>query len=638
MSYTIVGVIGHIDHGKTSLVGVLTGTDTDTHPEEKRRGITIDLGFASFTEGQHEFALIDAPGHQKYIGNLLAGVSSIDVGLLIVACDQGIQEQTLEHAAILQNLGVKRLIVGISRIDLSTAEKLEELKEELELFLDDYGFQEIPMIPFSSITRDGIDDLKQQLCAYAREDARTRGSQFRMPIDRIFTVEGRGCVVAGTVWSGEVSIGETIQIADTRQEVRVRELEVHGAEVNSSRVGYRTAMNVTGVSAAELRRGQELVAAGTHRPVRWVIAELTMFQDAQELRCPATVQLHSATNTCEVRISGVKNLSGSDKAIVVLEAEHPIVATFNQQVLFRRPYPVGSFAGARVLGTIEKDARNRKRLIELGSRLADGDNAERLQAWVDYLGEMPVDAVDIETRIGIASEELPDLIANAASAGSIKQIDQNLISETAVVGTKSYILKMLKRQAEETENAWLVQQAVMQRARDVGSEAVVNISIKQLVDEKQLVQLNRMLAVASEKTVLSKKQKARMQEIVSMYRDDRSPPTIKEVAAKFEITQDAVTSLVRFATQQNLITDLGGGFYMSTPTFTQLCKELHELFAQQGEQSVAGIRDHWQITRKHAIPLLEHCDNETITVRNGDVRGPGPKLLEMMQCETAANE
>ena len=176
MSYTIVGVIGHIDHGKTSLVGVLTGVDTDTHPEEKLRGITIDLGFASFSQGDYEFALIDAPGHQKYIGNLLAGVSAVDVGLLVVACDQGIQEQTLEHAAILQTLGVKKLIVAISRIDLSDEATKLELSEELEVFLADYGFVDVPTIPLSSVTGEGIDSLKSQLCEFARTTDRSTTS------------------------------------------------------------------------------------------------------------------------------------------------------------------------------------------------------------------------------------------------------------------------------------------------------------------------------------------------------------------------------------------------------------------------------------------------------------------------------
>ncbi len=284
MSYTIVGVIGHIDHGKTSLVAALTGIDTDTHPEEKRRGITIDLGFAAFNHGDHQFALIDAPGHQKYIGNLLAGVSGIDVGLLVVACDQGIQAQTLEHAAILQSLGVEKLIVAISRIDLSDDATLAELREELEVFLGDYGFAEIPIVPVSSVSGAGIDALKEQLCSFARDSDRVAGSHFRLPIDRVFSVEGRGCVVAGTTWSGQVAVGDTVQIAGTDKTARVREIECHGEVIQHSRLGQRTAMNLAGVSANELTRGDELVTPGTHRTATRVLVDLQMFRETQPLR------------------------------------------------------------------------------------------------------------------------------------------------------------------------------------------------------------------------------------------------------------------------------------------------------------------------------------------------------------------
>ena len=264
MSYTIVGVIGHIDHGKTSLVAALTGVDTDTHPEEKRRGITIDLGFAAFTDGDHRYALIDAPGHQKYIGNLLAGVSGIDVGLLVVACDQGIQAQTLEHAAILQSLGVSKLIVAISRIDLSDEATRMELSEELDVFLADFGFVDIPKVMVSSVTGEGLDDLRSLLREHSRTADRAAPSQFRMPIDRVFTIPGRGCVVAGTLWSGRVAVGDHVQLSRTGEIIRVRELEVHGDSVSQSQVGLRTAINLASVSASDIVRGDELVAQSTH--------------------------------------------------------------------------------------------------------------------------------------------------------------------------------------------------------------------------------------------------------------------------------------------------------------------------------------------------------------------------------------
>ena len=631
MSYTIVGVIGHIDHGKTSLVGVLTGTDTDTHPEEKRRGITIDLGFASFAQDDHEFALIDAPGHQKYIGNLLAGVSAIDVGLLVVACDQGIQEQTLEHAAILQTLGVKKLIAAISRVDLSDEARRIELSEELEVFLADYGFIDVPTIALSSVTGEGIDQLKMQLCEYARTSDRSTTDFFRMPIDRVFSVPGRGCVVAGTLWSGLATVGDTVEVAGTGKQARLREIEAHGQCVESSTAGHRTAMNITGVSAGDLSRGDELVAVGTNRPVSRIVVEINAFRDAAELKCPATVQFHSATVACSARITGVRRVMPGERTIAVLDTDQPIIATFGQQFLLRNPYPVGSFGGGRVLAPIESESSLKRRLVDLGAQLSGANPQQRLAACVEHWGELQVDPIRFELHLGIASEDCDDVVRSVVrDSQAVMPHEGNLVSPHAVTRIRNYILKVLTKQAEETEDAWSVEESIMQRVRSTGSPPVVRWVIDQLVAEKKLVRLNKMVAVASEENLLSKKQRARMNEIIAMFRDARTPPTSKEVADRLQTKVDAIASLIRFAAQQRILIDLGGGFLISSDMFLQLCRELRELFEGQAERSVAEIRDGWQVTRKHAIPLLEYCDRIGVTTRSGNARVAGPKLEELL--------
>ncbi len=629
MSYTIVGVIGHIDHGKTSLVAALTGVDTDTHPEEKRRGITIDLGFASFTDGDHQFALIDAPGHQKYIGNLLAGVSGIDIGLLVVACDQGIQAQTLEHAAILQSLGVRKLIVAISRIDMSDERTLLELSEELEIFLADYGFSEIPIVPLSSVTGQGIEELKQKLCSFARSSDRIAASSFRLPIDRVFNVEGRGCVVAGTVWSGEVSVGDTVQVAGTDATARVREIEVHGTDVQKSRLGHRTAMNLVGVSASNLARGDELVSPGTHASARCLLVDVQMFRETQPLRCPATVQIHTATVSCAARISGVRKLDPADRSIIVVETERPIVATFDQQCLLRRPYPVGSFAGGRIMASLPGLSRSKRRLLQLGANLRQTSKSERLVAWVEYLGELSCDPDWMESQLGIGRDEFDQVIVDAASDDRVNCPTSDaryLVSSAALRNSRQYITKLLTSQAEETEDAWSVEDSVIERARSTGSKALVQLAIRQLITEKQLVRLGRMIAVATDETRLSKKQRALIDKIISLYQGSRTPPTLKELTQQTETTIDSAGSLLRFLAQQGVLLDLGNGFWISCEVFGQLVGELRSYLEESPQRTVAEIRDLWQLSRKYAIPLLEYCDSAEVTVRDGDIRMAGPKI------------
>ena len=629
MSYTIVGVIGHIDHGKTSLVAALTGVDTDTHPEEKRRGITIDLGFASFSDGDHQFALIDAPGHQRYIGNLLAGVSGIDIGLLVVACDQGIQEQTLEHASILQMLGVKRLIVALSRVDLATEEQQAELKVELELFLDDYGFRDIPMIPVSSVTKTGLAELKTRLCEFAGcLEARAVGTYFRMPVDRVFTLPGRGCVIAGTVWSGGVKVGDNLQLTGVDEIVRVREIEVHGKNSTESKSGHRTALNVTGVSASDVKRGDELIQPDVYQRSRHLLMELRTLRGTSEIKCPATLQLHIGATACSARITGVRRLRPAQSVVVVVETESPVVATFGQKCLFRLPYPVGTLGGATVLATIGDELTRTRKLMEFGEKLAISDAVERLVAWTEFLNE--VDPTDewCELQLGIPAKERAEVIDSAIAAGSVEKLvgSDHLISIQAVDHIKGFMLKFLGKQAEESTDAWCVEESLVQQAKGFGTRELIRRALRSLVDDGNIVQLGLRVAIASDANSLSKKQISRMEKIVALFDDNRSPPSTKEIAAELQLPLEAVTSLSRFAVQAGILLDCGDGLLLSASTFQTLCCELRTLFTAGSERTAADIKDHWGVTRKHAIPFLEFCDVMKATRRAGNVRTAGEHL------------
>lgn len=629
MSYTIVGVIGHIDHGKTSLVAALTGVDTDTHPEEKRRGITIDLGFASFTEGEHQFALIDAPGHQKYIGNLLAGVSGIDVGLLVVACDQGIQAQTLEHASILQMLGVKRLVVALSRIDLATEETQAELREELELFLDDFGFSDVPMFPISSVNKIGLDELKAQLCEFADAiETPTVGSYFRMPVDRVFSMPGRGCVIAGTVWSGSVSVGDNLELAESGELVRIREVEVHGEAVAMSKIGYRTALNVTGVSANEVKRGDELIQPEVFRKSCHLLVELLTFRDAPEVKCPATVQLHVAAAACSARITGVRRLQPSQSSVVVVETETPVVATFGQKCLFRLPYPVGTIGGANVLAVLGDETKRTRKLIELGEKIAMSDAVERLVSWTEFLNEVEPTAEWMALQLGISSATAQMTIDRGVESGQLLKLPKTprLVSLSAVERIKRHLIELLNAHAEETQDAWVVEESAIQQSKSFGSQELIRWCVKLLVDDGGIVRLGRVIAVASDKNSLSKKQQGRMEKIVGEFSGNRSPPTLKDISGKLQLPIDTVTSLTRFAVQTGMLLDTGKGLLLSAEVFAEFCGELQELFAENPERPVADIRDRWQVTRKHAIPFLEYCDKVQATSRRENVRIAGVAL------------
>lgn len=632
-TYVTVGVTGHIDHGKTSLVGVLTGIETDTHPEEKQRGITIDLGFASYREEGHTFAFIDAPGHQKYVGNLLAGVSAVDIGLLVVACDQGIQEQTLEHASVLKTLGVPKLIVALSRIDLCDEHRQAEILEELEVFLADVGFEELPIVPLSSVTGAGIAELKHQLCA-AADSTQQRAvwraeASFRMPIDRVLNVPGRGLVVAGTVWSGSTSVGDMLEIVGEPEPLRVREIESHGEIVSTSRLGVRTAINLAGTVANEVKRGDELVSCNSLSPSSRLLATIELYSDALPLNCPATIQMHTATTACAARIIGVKQLHPGQKAVVIVEPEKPIIATLDQLFLIRRPYPVGTLGGGQVLARIDDLPRKNRDLIAFGNQITGADTAERLVAWIHAKGELFVEPIWFETQLGVPQHRVKGLVAAAAEqSDSIVIVDGVLVSQHLVQKTADSIRRLLDARAKDSDDAWLIRDSIAQRTADQASEGIVNRALDLLVRQEIVVELNGLFAIASEKTLLSKKQRAKMEQMLKLYEGSITPPMTKELATTLSTSLDAVNSLVRHATQQRLLVNIGQGLYYSTAVFTQLCDTLRSLFGNQAELSVAEIRDGWKVTRKYAIPLLEFCDRNQITIRQQDVRTQGPGLAK----------
>jgi selenocysteine-specific elongation factor len=636
-NYTTVGVVGHIDHGKTSLVAKLTGVDTDTHPEEKRRGITIDLGFAALTHRERTFAFIDAPGHQKYVGNLLAGVSAVDMGLLVVAGDQGIQEQTLEHVAILRGLGVPELVVVISRIDLCTPEQIEELSEELEVFLTDFGYTDFPVIQVSSQTGEGIEQLVSELDRIAAGvpwSSQPAERPFRMPIDRVLNVPGRGLVVAGTPWTGKVSVGETLQVAGQTASLRVREIEIHGEQVDSSLCGRRTAINLVASEGVDLKRGHELVATDSHPMVSRFAVQLETAARIPNLRCPCTAQLHTATTSLDVRLLGPKQIVAKESCMVLVETTAPIVATLGQACLFRLPFPVGAIGGGRVVASFvepQLTRRKTKDLVELANAIHGKSCTEQLQHWVHFLGEVHLTEGWCREHLSGEFGPLEELTRSVLDAEDVLQVSGQLVSTRTLDAVQQNALRILRNQAGECENAWVVQDALVGRLQPLASSEVIELGLSRLLesqgDEAALVvKTNGMYALASDETQLSKKQRARMVELLRLYEDKVTPPSIKEVAAKLSMNESATKSLLRYAAQQGVLIDLACEFFINAKTFEAMQDSLRAAFAERSELSVPDIKELWGVTRKHVIPLLEYCDAQGITTRESNMRRPGSRL------------
>ena len=387
-------------------------------------------------------------------------------------------------------------------------------------------------------------------------------------------------------------------------------------------------MNITGVSATDVSRGHELLEPDVFRVSRHLLVELKTVRDGAELKCPATLQLHLGAAAVSARITGVRRLRPGESAVVLVETNQPVVGTFGQKCLFRLPYPVGTVGAATILASIGDELTRARKLVELGEKLAIFEATDRLVAWTEFLGETAPTPNWCELQLGIPVEHQADTIAAATSNDSVDSLNDGklLVSKVATDNVRRFVTATLKRHADEEADAWCVEESIIQQAKSFGTTQMIRRAVESLVDDKTIVRLGMRIAIASDENSLSKKQLARMEKIVALFENNRHPPSTKEIASELQLPIDAVTSLSRFAVQAGILLDCGDGLLLSASTFETLCDELRQLFSESSERTVAEIRDHWAVTRKHAIPFLELCDSLKVTNRRENVRTAGPML------------
>ena len=627
MSYAIIGTAGHIDHGKTSLVQALTGTNTDRLAEEQRRGMTLDLGFTWFDVDDHRMAVIDVPGHEKYIANMLSGVAAIDIGLLVVAADEGIALQTREHLAILASLPVPDIVVALTKIDLSDEVTIEIIRDDLRELTAELGYPDVTIVNVSSQTGEGLMDLTRVLAERTSgvQQATANGS-FRMPIDRCFTVAGRGCVVAGTIWQGQVHSGDQLQILPGTKSVRVRDVEVHGHTVESSRAGYRTALNLAGISHHEVTRGCEIVSPDVFRSSQRCLTELCMFADAPEITNGRIVRMHTAAGSSAIRLlTGGGPLRPGARKVAVLKCANPLLLTPGQTLLLRRPGAAGTFSGGRILASQRLGDHRTGTLIALGQKLLDATPEESLSAWLGLCGCLDLSDDTLAVDLGLPADTLTELVQQGIASGLLVKVpgSHTVLSKESAETLNNKILQRLEARVSDGKAAWTDESSLVEESLTLASEAVVRWIVDRLVGEGRIIRLQRQITAASS-MALSPSQQAVFTSLLDRYHSERQPPNLAGLEELEKKPRKEIEALVKLAVSQGLLVSLGGGWFLSQHVLDELRAELGDLFASQQELTVAEIRDLWGLTRKHAVPFLEFFDKSGFTRRSGNVRTAGP--------------
>ena len=627
MKSVIVGTAGHIDNGKTSLVKALTGIDADRLEEEKRRGITIDLGFAHLElpapDGSGiRLGFVDVPGHERFVRNMLAGVGGIDLVLLVIAADEGIKPQTREHFDICRLLAIRRGITVLTKSDAVDSETLEVVSLEVGdyvrgSFLDP---ARSPMIAVSALTGRGLDELKSALARIASEvAAKNSAALARLPIDRVFTMKGFGTVVTGTLVAGTIRKEEELEIFPVGKRVRVRGVQVHGSSAEAAVAGQRTALNLAGLSTGDLARGMTLATADTFRSTSRVDTLLSLLPSAKPLKDGARVHFHAYTSEtiAEARLYGTKQLKPGDEAYAQLRFAEPMLLLPGDRFIVRQFSPVVTIGGGVVLDASPATRRQRvDDAIAFLKIMREGSSEQVLTARVARRGAMGLRLDDVPGEMNIRREEAAKLSAKAG----LVWCDPVMVSPAAFATAKTEVLQALKRFHDANPLvAGMSKEELRDRIR-LGPEVFYSV-LGKLAEEKKL-EVGGELAHLPGRGVIMKDEEAESKKIIeqAFASAGLKVPSLKEVLAGLKVDKVRAQKIVTLLLRDKVLIKISEELVFHQSVLLGLRQKIAALKSTAPKIDVARFKDMTGVSRKYAIPLLEYLDRERVTRRVGDER------------------
>lgn len=609
----VVGTAGHIDHGKTALVKALTGVDTDRWEEEKRRGITIDLGFAPLPlPGGIQASVVDVPGHEAFVKNMLAGATGIDVALLIIAADEGIMPQTEEHLAIVELLGVRRGIPVLTKRDLVDDEWLALVRTEVAERLSRSRVRWHAPVAVSALKAEGLEDLKKALLEVAADlTDRHADDFFRLPIDRVFALAGAGTVVTGSTWSGAVAAGANVRLLPLDREVRVRSIQVHSQDANQAGPGRRTALALVGVAKEEIDRGQVAVTGTGWAPTSTLDVALELLPTVKKpLAVRTRIRVHLGTAEVLGRVAQVRAIAPGETSLARLLLERPLVARGGDRFVIRSFSPVTTIGGGVVLDPYPP---KRPRVSERG--LAPGQApAERLARFVDEAGLLGVGVSGLGVRVGIRPSDVAQTIE--AVGKGILQVGETLVARRAIAAEVDRLAAVVAaHHGEHPLDAGLSLQAL--RAGVSAPPPVLDLLVEHGV-KKQAWELAEGGAVARVPGWKPQAGDAGGRLAQRLAEARWQLPTVSELQREF--SDPSVPALLAHLAREGSVERVDQERYALKQALEEFRRAVEETLRELGAATPAQFRDRLGLTRKYLIPLLEWADRRGITSRQGDTR------------------
>jgi selenocysteine-specific elongation factor len=629
MRRVIVGTAGHIDHGKTSLVLALTGIDCDRWAEEKARGITIDLGFAHLTEGDLQLGFVDVPGHERFLHNALAGLGGIRIMLLVVAADEGVKPQTREHLAVCSLLGIPAGLVVLTKTDLVSSDLLELAQLEVEELLAPTPFAGSPVLPVSSTTGEGIPELKTALLDLSVKNAMPDEPDrpARLPVDRAFHLKGLGVVVTGTLASGMVRPGDTLEILPRGERVRVRSIQVHGQPRERADAGERTSLQLTGVALEDLARGMQLGLPGAFEITTSLLARFTLLADAPApVRgfIPVRLHLYASEVLGRMRPLNPEGLAPGETGPVEIRLQAPVSALRGDRFILRRPSPPATLGGGEILDP--RWRRHRGTILQQALSSLQKDLPAALPFWVQEAGERGVEAAELARRLGVPPAEVAKRLAALARTQKLIEVPEEhgrqrrWINPGAVQRVTERARRVLKEHFQKDRLAESISkaEAVRRILRGRGAE-LADVYLGWLTAQKVLVVQGDQVTLPGRSAQLTGEESKLSAAVLALYeKAGLAPPSPGEAAQTLGAKPQILDGVIRHLVTRGQMVKLPSGLLLAAAALSGLKRDL--LATAWDRFSVADFKDRFGLTRKWAIPLLEHLDSTGATRRVGDDR------------------
>jgi selenocysteine-specific elongation factor len=625
----IVGTAGHIDHGKSTLIEALTGTHPDRLEEEKRRGITIDLGFAFLEENGVRFGFVDVPGHERFVKNMLAGASGVDLVLLVVAAEEAIKPQTREHFEICRLLGVKRGVLALTKIDLVDPPSRELARMEVEEFVKGSFLADAAIVPVSAKSGEGLADLKKALQQAASQiKEKDAGRYFRLPIDRAFPVKGFGTVVTGTLISGQVAVGDEVELLPEAKRLRVRGLQSGGKRVDRAEAGQRTAVNLAGVEHTEVERGMVIAAPGRFRPTRRIDVRFQLLASAQVLKSRSRVHFHAGTSETigEIYLYEGSELLPGETGLAQFRLQEDVVLVKGDRFIARKFSPVSTIGGGTVLDPLaRRPTRKDSNRLNFLAILETGSRAEVVTAMTER-NVLGLPSAEIVARTGWLERELQETAQGLANSKALRIVSSEPLQLFSEMRFREICDKMFERVERFHRDNPLLPGITREDLRASLGRRVRPETFRSALEElarqkKLIVQADLVKKPGTEITLTPEEELARQQIEEAFRKAGLAVPSVKEVLAQLAIDSRRSEKILQILLREKVLVRVSADLLFHSSALGKLSTLLAGYKKTRGDRiTVPGFKELTGITRKYAIPLLEYLDRQRLTRRAGDER------------------